>query len=143
MPKYTFHCQTDTCKLQFSRTLKMGEWPTHTCPNCKDAAPRLYEGFGFAFQPGAGTASANTGVHDHDYPTADKIIGRSSQERWGEYRQRQKVKDAVRKKGGSALVRRDGPGYVEYDAMTDSAKTARGKVVDQVVDIEKRTSSKT
>ncbi len=138
MPKYTFHCQQDRCNLRFSRTLKMGVWPTHKCPTCKEEAPRLYEDFGFAFQAGAGAPNANTGVHDQDYPSADKIIGRSAESRWTEFKARQKVKDQVRAAGGGALLRRDGPGYVEYDAMTDNAKKAREKTVDYAVDVEKR-----
>jgi len=137
MPRYTFHCQQEGCNLRFTRTLKMGPWPTHPCPTCKEESPRLWEGFGFAFEAGAGSAQANTGVHDQDYPSADKVVGRSADVRWAEYRERQKVKDRVRKKGGSALLRRDGPGYIEYDAMTDTAKKAREKVVDYAVAIER------
>lgn len=136
MPKYTFECQQAHCKLRFSRTLKMGEWPTHSCPTCKEEAPRLFEEFAFSFQAGQGAGQANTGVHDHDYPSADKIVGRSAEERWATFRERQKVKDKVRKMGGQALLRRDGPGYVEYDAMTDAAKKAREKTVDYAVKVE-------
>lgn len=138
MPKYTFQCQTTGCELRFSRTLKMGEWPTLACPTCKEESPRLFEGFGFAFEAGKGASDANTGVHDHDYPTADKIVGRSAETRWAQYRERDKVKKKVREMGGGELLRKDGKGFVEYDSMTETAKKARSKLVDYAVDVESR-----
>lgn len=134
MPKYAFHCQL--CETRFERTLKMGEHPTHECPGCKEEAPRLFTGFGFGFAAGNG-ATANSGVHDHDYPSADKVVGRSAEERWSMYREREKVKKKVRDQGGSsALLRVDGPDYVEYDAMTPNVKAAREKLVDYAVTME-------
>jgi len=93
-------------------------------------------GFSHAFSAGNG-AAANSGVHDHDYPTADKIVGRSAEERWSEYREREKVKKQVREQGGSgALLRSDGDGFVEYDAMSPGGKTARENLVDYAVTME-------
>lgn len=121
----------------------MGTWPTHACPHCKEEAPRKFEdGFSFAFQAGKGADQANTGVHDLDYPSADKVVGRSAESRWDTFRQRQKVKEEVRKVGGGqALVRRDGPGFVEYDAMTDASLAARAKTVDYAVALERSKAS--
>jgi len=138
VPKYVFECQD--CAVRFERILKMGEHPTHECPSCKEEAPRLFTGNGFShsFAAGSGPA-ANSGVHDHDYPTADKIVGRSAEERWAMYRERDKVKKKVREAGGTgALVRADGDGFVEYDAMTPGAKTARENLVDYAVTMEKQ-----
>lgn len=137
MPKYNFDCQG--CSTRFERTLKMGEHPTHACPSCKDEAPRLFTGNGFSHAFSAGNGTANSGVHDHDYPTADKIVGRSADERWAEYRERDKVKKKVREQGGTgALLRSDGDGFVEYDAMSPGGKTARGNLVDYAVKMEKQ-----
>lgn len=134
MPKYAFECQV--CSTRFERTLKMGDHPTHECPNCREEAPRLFTGFGFAFAAG-GSSPANSGVHDHDYPTADKIVGRSAEERWAEYKEREKVKKKVRELGGTnALLRVDGSDYVEYDAMTPEDKKVRETVVDYAVTME-------
>lgn len=130
MPKYAFHCQV--CATRFERTLKMGEHPTHACPGCSEEAPRLFTAFGFGFAAGEG-AAANSGVHDHDYPSADKIVGRSANERWGQYREREKVKNQVRAKGGQSLVRVDGDGFVEYDAVRPEVKKAHEKLVDYAV----------
>jgi len=136
MPKYEFECQV--CSTRFDRTLKMGDHPTHPCPSCKEDAPRLFTGFGFAFAAG-GSAPANSGVHDQDYPSADKIIGRSAEERWATYREREKVKQTVRQQGdSSALIRVDGEGYSEYEAMAPVGKEARAKLVDYAVDLEHR-----
>ncbi len=98
MPQYTFECQN--CEVRFSRTLKMDNHTTHECPSCKDQAPRILEGFAFQFEKSEGAKPGNSGVHDHDYPTADKAIGRSAEERWGLIHERDKVKEAARQQGG-------------------------------------------
>ena len=135
MPKYVFECQD--CNTRFERSLKMGEHPTHTCPSCKEPAPRLFEGFAFGFAESTKTPT-NTGVHDQDYPTADKIVGRSADKRWNAYKERDKCKNEVRKVGASpALARLDGPGYVEYAAMSQPQRDARGKLVDYAVSVER------
>lgn len=135
MPRYTFECQR--CTLRFTRTLKMDEHPTHSCPSCKDEqAPRLFEGFGFGFAPGKGD-DANSGVHDHDYPSADKAVGRSAEQRWTEYRERDKVKKQARQMGNTqALIRVDGDGFTEYEPMTPVGTEARAKLVDHAVALE-------
>ena len=136
MPKYTFECQR--CTLRFSRMLKMDEHPTFECPTCKDEAPRLFEGFGFGFAPGGG-ADANSGVHDHDYPSADKVVGRSAEQRWGEYRERDKVKKKAREMGDThALIRVDGDGFTDYEPMTPVGTDARAKLVDHAVALERQ-----
>jgi putative FmdB family regulatory protein len=138
MPKYSFTCES--CRVRFERTLKMGEHKTHPCPTCKAPSPRQFENFGFGFEAGKGAEQANTGVHDLDYPSADKIVGRSAESRWSTYRERDKVKKQVREVGGSqALIRTNGQNYVEYEAMGEPRKEARSKLVDQAVAIERAT----
>ena len=130
MPKYTFECPA--CEVQFERTLKMDEHPTHPCPSCRGQAPRVWmgQGFGFDFAAPANAAPANTGVAKHDYPTADQAVGSSADARWGEYNAREKVKGEVRKVGGNrALIRRNGQNYVEYEAGTSNLLDARKKLV--------------
>jgi hypothetical protein len=93
--------------------------------------------FGFGFSAG-GSAPANSGVHDQDYPSADKIVGRSADERWATYRARDKVKNQVREVGGSpALERIDGEGFTEYAAMGQPQRDARAKLVDLAVAVER------
>lgn len=138
MPKYAFECQA--CRTRFERVLKMGEHPTHECPSCKDEAPRLFSDFGFAFGASSQAKSnANTGVHDLDYPSADKIVGRSAEDRWATYRERDKVKKQVREHGSQhALTRRDGAGFVEYSGTSQQAQKTREKVVDYAVQMERQ-----
>jgi len=132
MPKYVFECQNDQCNCRFDRVLKMGEHTLHPCPSCGEEAPRCLEGEGFSFgfkvqvKEGEG---GNTGVHKEDYPTADHAVGRSAENRWSTMNERKKVKDVVRGQGdGPALIRRDGPDFIEYEAMS-KAKLAGRKVV--------------
>jgi putative FmdB family regulatory protein len=138
MPVYSFECQR--CSTRFDRTLKLGDHPTHECPSCKEEAPRLFSknGFGFAFSSG-GKAPANSGVHGHDYPTADQAVGRSAEDRWATYTQREEVKKKVREVSGTgALARVDGEGYTDYASMTAPEKDARGKLVDYAVQMERQ-----
>lgn len=131
MPKYAFECPT--CSVRFERNLKLGAHTEHVCPSCKEPAPLVLEGFGFSFSQGTGSA-ANSGVHDHDYPTADKIVGRSSSERWQHLRARDEVKNKARKMGGSpALIRRHGKDYIEYETMTETGREAHRKLTKEAL----------
>lgn len=133
MPHYVFECPV--CNVRFERTLKMGEHTTHPCPSCQDAAPQVIDTeFGFAFAQGAG-APANSGVHDHDYPTADKAVGRSAEERWGLIQRRETVKNEARKEGGThALIRHTGRDYIDYEPMSDIGRNARRKLAKAAIE---------
>lgn len=124
MPQYTFECQT--CALRFTRTLKMDNYATQPCPNCTDAAPLVVEGFAFKFEATPGASPGNSGVHDLDYPTADKAIGRSADQRWGLIHERDKVKAEARRQGGThALIRHTGDDYIDYEPMNPAGIDAR------------------
>lgn len=115
MPQYTFECLT--CELRFTRTLKMENYSTFECPSCADLAPRVIEGFSFQFEKGGGSPG-NSGVHDHDYPTADKAVGRSAADRWALIHERDKVKAEARRIGGThALIRHTAPDHIDYEPM--------------------------
>lgn len=134
MPKYMFECQG--CSTRFERTLKMGDYTTHECPGCKDQAPRVLDGesFAFAFAQGAG-APANSGVHDHDYPSADKAVGRSAEQRWALLKERDKVKEAARKQGEThALIRHTGPDYIDYEPMSDVGLNGRRRLAKEAIE---------
>lgn len=137
MPKYSFECPH--CQVHFTRSLAMGEHPNHPCPSCKAPAPRLWmgQGFGFDFTGTQTGATANTGVSKIDNPTADQAVGRSAEERWGFYNEREKVKQEVRERTGQrALNRKDGEGYTEYtsgnQAMIEARKKA-GQTIDKAI----------
>ena len=131
MPKYIFECPQ--CVVRFERNLKVGEHTTHECPQCQDQAPLVIEGFGFAFAAGSG-AQANSGVHDQDYPTADKAVGRSAAKRWAHLRERDKVKQAARAQGGThALIRHSGRDHIDYEPMSDAGREARRGLAKEVL----------
>lgn len=124
MPQYTFECPT--CEVRFTRTLKMDKYDTFECPNCHNQAPRVVEGFAFQFEKSASSSPGNSGVHDHDYPTADKAVGRSADERWALIHERDKVKSRAREIGGThALIRHTGSDYIDYEPMNAAGIDAR------------------
>lgn len=140
MPLYVFECQG--CELRFERTLKMGDHTTHSCPQCKDEAPRILDGasFGFGFTAPATSAPANTGVHMDDYPTADRAVGKSAEARWGVITEREKVKGEARKQGEThALIRHTGPGFIDYEPMSDVGRGARRRLAKAAVEAAKVT----
>jgi putative FmdB family regulatory protein len=134
VPKYVFECQT--CVVRFERSLKMDNHTTHECPSCHDPAPRVLDGQGFAFQFEQGEASpGNSGVHANDYPTADKAVGRSADERWALLRERDKVKAEARKQGQThALIRHTGPDYIDYEPMNPAGLDGRRKLARAVIE---------
>lgn len=139
MPKYEFECPE--CTLRFERNLKVGAHTTHTCPSCKDPAPVRLTGFGFSFTTNEG-AQANSGVHDHDYPTADKAVGRSAAIRWEHIQARNKVKQAARAQGGTpALIRHTGKDYIDYEPMSDAGRAARKSLVREAERVTKEGKS--
>ena len=128
MPRYTFECQE--CQVRFERNLRMEKHTTYKCPSCGELAPRLFagEGISFAFAEG-GSAAANSGVHGHDYPTADQVVGRSSAERWEVLNKRDQVKNEARKQGSThALIRTGTDEYIDYEPMTPTGQDARRKL---------------
>ena len=136
MPQYTFECPT--CNVKFTRTLKMANHTSHECPSCKEAAPRVLDGEGFAFQfQQGGGATANSGVHDHDYPSADKAVGRSAAERWAMMRARDEVKAQARALGEThALIRHTvDASTIAYEPMTSTGLDARRKLARHAVEV--------
>ena len=140
MPRYVFECQLETCNLRFERSLKMGEHLSHACPNCGEVAPRVFDkvDLSFGFAPSDG-ATANSGVHKDDYPTADRLVGKDADARWARLHEREKVKKVARDAGHThALIRQDGPGYVEYDAMTPQGLQTRKIITQKAVQAVQR-----
>ena len=133
MPKYEFECLH--CQLQFTRVLPMAEYSTHECPKCNCDAPRVWDGFSVKFDS-SGKPQGNTGVHAEDYPTEDQAVGKSSEKRWGEISEREKVKAEARKQGKSpALIRHNGKGFIDYEPMTEMGREARRKLSKKTADI--------
>jgi putative FmdB family regulatory protein len=135
MPQYVFECPP--CNVRFTRTLKMNNYLGFECPSCKEQAPRVLdgEGFAFQFQKAEGAPIANSGVHDHDYPTADKVVGRSAEERWAVMRARDEVKAQAREQGGThALIRHTEKEGIGYEPMTPVGRDARRKLAKHAIE---------
>lgn len=132
MPTYEFSCAT--CRLQFKRSLKIGEHLQHECPRCLSDADRVWSSIGGHKFGSSEGAVANTGVHADDYPTADRAVGKSAEERWGVIVEREKVKKSVRATNDSrALIRRDGNGFIEYEGMPQQKLEARRAVAEDLI----------
>lgn len=135
MPKYTFVC--DACVIEFDRNLKMDQHLTHPCPSCTGAAPRLWEaaGISFNFADSPNGSPANSGVHKEDYPTADHLIGKDADKRWGMINEREKVKNAARVQGDThALIRTGTADYLDYEPMSDTGLNARRRLAKATLD---------
>lgn len=114
------------CELRFERNLKSGaDNTTYACPECKDPAPLVMSDFGFSFAQGT-SPTANSGVHDLDYPTADKLVGRSADARWAHIREREAIKRKAREQGQThALIRHTGKDFIDYEPMSEQGRVAR------------------
>lgn len=137
MPKYVFQCGKDGCNVRFERTLHLDNHKIHSCPGCGEDAPRYLEGegFGFSFSGSSTGSTANTGIHKEDYPTADHVVGKSADARWGEYGERSKVKEAARMQGGAyPLIRHTTTGHIDYEPMSDGGRVARRNLAKKAVD---------
>ncbi len=146
MPKYVFQCQKEGCNVRFERMLRLDNHKSHPCPICEEAAPRHLEGegFGFAFSGSATGSTANTGVHKEDYPTADHAVGKSADDRWGEYSARSKIKEEARKQGGLyPLIRHTTAGHIDYEPMSDGGRIARRNLAKKAVEtLREQTASR-
>lgn len=135
MPTYAFECEE--CSVEFERSLKMAEHLTHACPSCGDLAHRVWDSasLSFAFKGAQTGATANTGVHADDYPTADKAVGRDSDARWAEIQERERVKNEARRQGGThALIRHNRRDYIDYEPMSDGGRIARRNLAKVALD---------
>jgi len=115
----------------------MNNYIVHPCPSCGDLAPRYLEGEGFSFGF-TGTsvgATANTGVHKEDYPTADHAVGKDAESRWGVVQAREKVKEGAREQGGTyPLIRHTTRGHIDYEPMSDGGRVARRNLTKKAID---------
>lgn len=115
MPVYEYQC--DQCEIVFEElfisSAKAKEYfNEHPCPECGENARRVVSATNFQFKgvaEGDPTRKGNSGVHDLDYPTLDKAIGRSANRKWKEYRKEKAARDEARKAlGTNTITERDG-----------------------------------
>lgn len=112
MPSFEYFCKN--CKTIFEELIldpaevkKYSQ--SHPCLKCRKPATRVPSAVNFAFKAPAGRTQGSgvhgqSGVHDLDYPSLDKAIGRSSDKKWGVYNERKKARDKVRKATGKNAV---------------------------------------
>jgi putative FmdB family regulatory protein len=88
---------------------------SHPCPTCGKKANRIPSATNFVFKgvaEGDPTRKGNSGVHDLDYPSLDKAIGRSANRKWKEYGARKAERDKVRREAGTNSLSVDSNGKV-------------------------------
>lgn len=125
MPVYEYSC--NNCEIIFEELfLSSKEARKHTekypCPECGSDADRVPSATNFQFKgtaEGDPTKRGNSGVHDLDYPTLDKAIGRSANRKWKEYHREKAARDKARRAlGTNTISERDGrPEPVESGVM--------------------------
>lgn len=121
MPTFEYAC--GDCEIEFEEHLTQSAdvkqySEAHPCPECKEMAPRIkVSAVSFAFKAPAGQTAGSgvhgqSGVHDLDYPSVDKAVGRSSGKRWSSFNERKAKRDKIRKEAGTNLVSRQGDSVV-------------------------------
>lgn len=107
MPTYEYLCER--CEVIFEELLLSKQEivkysKEHPCKTCGEMCQRVPSATNFQFKgiaEGDPTRRGNSGVHDLDYPSLDKAIGRSANRKWKEFRARKQERDRVRKESGS------------------------------------------
>lgn len=117
MPTYEYRCPV--CEIEFEELLissdEVREFAkAHPCPNDKShSCPRIMSPTNFAFKGvsygdprnrNPETTKGSTGVHDLDYPSLDKVIGRSATRKWKEFGARKAARDKARKELGTTAI---------------------------------------
>jgi len=125
VPTYEYYCPR--CKIIFeqlllSRTEIRKYAQEHPCDFCGDICRRIPSATNFQFKgvaEGDPTRRGNSGVHDLDYPSLDKAIGRSSNRKWKEFSARKQERDKVRRESGSNALSVSPDGQItSLDART-------------------------
>ncbi len=126
MPTFEYACEG--CNTVFEELFLQKEEikqysAQHPCKNCGAVAKRIPSATNFTFKAPSGQTQGTgvhgqSGVHDLDYPSLDKAIGRSANHKWKEYRGRKAARDAVRRQAGTNSVTVDG----EKVTPTDPSK---------------------
>ena len=127
MPIFIYECRT--CEVEFEEfivhqedTKKYSEH--HPCPECKRRAKRIkVNSVSFSFKAPNGQTQGSgvhgqSGVHDLDYPSLDKAIGRSSTKKWEYYYDRKKARDKARRELGTNAVKQVDGVVTALDSQT-------------------------
>ncbi len=102
MPVYEYECHE--CGNLFEELIMGSEnvqkYKTeHPCPICTSSSPRkMVSLVSFNFKGGT---VGNSGVHDVDYPSLDKAVGRSSKSKWEKIQQQKAERSKIRQSLGT------------------------------------------
>jgi len=103
MPIYEYYCEK--CNYLFEQLLNSSEKEEYKdgypCPQCGKIATKLISKSNFVFKS---DTPGNSGVHDLDYPSVDKAVGRSANRKWKEIHKQQEARDKVRKETGKQAL---------------------------------------
>ena len=131
MPTYEYECQT--CHIEFDQLLiqkdEIEEFRDfHPCPECGELSPRIPSAVNFQFKgnaEGDPTKQGNSGIHDLDYPSVDKAVGRSANRRWKQFKERKAMRDKARKELGTNQIAVAG---LEADAPVQAVSSDQSTV---------------
>ena len=114
IPTFEYNCSS--CEVEFEEFLiqleevkKYSKW--HPCPQCRGRAARIkVSAVNFSFTAPAGQTQGSgvhgqSGVHDLDYPSVDKAVGRSSTKKWEYYNARKAARDKARRELGVNAIK--------------------------------------
>lgn len=110
MPTYEYYCEACEAifeELHLSREDRDRYSKGYPCKSCGRQAVRVPSASNFTFKgvsEGDPTRRGNSGVHDLDYPSLDKAVGRSANRKWKEYRARKAANDSVRREAGATAL---------------------------------------
>lgn len=103
----------------------------HPCKKCGKPAYRVPSASNFQFGGKAEsdpTHGKSSGIHDLDYPSLDKAVGRSSNRKWKNYDSEKSERDKVRKQTGRHAISVD-PGTGKPMPADSGTMAIRGKAL--------------
>ena len=104
---YCEACEAIFEELRLSRDEVRAHAKSHPCKFCGQESGRVPSASNFTFKgvaEGDPTRAGNSGVHDLDYPTLDKAVGRSANRKWKEYGARKAARDEARRRFGTNAI---------------------------------------
>lgn len=112
--------QCEKCQIVFEELLFSSEdikkySQKHPCKKCGKMAPRIPSVTNFKFEGKAEsdpTHRQSSGVHDLDYPSLDKAVGRSANRKWKKYNAEQEARDKLRQEYKTVALTNDPSGKV-------------------------------
>lgn len=133
MPTFEYKCIE--CNLEFeelhiTREDTKKHEQEYDCPSCGSIAVRIASLTNFNFKV---KTPGNSGVHDIDFPSADKAVGRSADKKWEKIHKEQDERNKVRKKYKTDAIRKVGNDYVP---MSKNQLNVREQAIKKVKEVK-------